>query len=219
MKTLISVLVGLLFSASALAQQKLNMNCMNEELMTVIAAYSKAANQKFVIDPNVRGKVTILLPDLVTIEEAFNHLSTALAINGYAISKQGDTMVIRSARNVQRDLIEVSTNRPTPKPERMYTWIFKPKYLSVDSISRELRMLISKDGELTVNSRTNQLIIADFTSNLNRVIDLLTELDKPVDLSTSKIVEAALKEREKFRHQELMRPSMPPPPVTPPKGE
>lgn len=218
MKALSLILIGLLFSMNSWAQQKMNMNFLNEELTTVISAYSKASNQKFIIDPSVRGKVTILLPDMVTIEEAFNHLSSALAINGYAISKQGDTMVIKSARNIQRDLIEVSSERPSIKPERMYTWIYKAKYLSVETLSRDLRILNSKDGELTPNARTNQLIISDFTSNINRVANLLAELDKPVDAATAKLVESSKREREKERAHEPMPPRMSRP-TTMPKGD
>lgn len=38
------------------------------------------------------------------------------------------------ARNIQRDLVEVSTERPSLKPERMYTWIYSAKNLPADSI-------------------------------------------------------------------------------------
>ena len=209
--TLFFILLISLITQISLAQQKIPMNYVNEELVTVISNYSKASGQKFIIDPSVRGKITILLPEPVSIEEAFNHLSSSLAVNGYAISKQGDTMVIKSARNIQRDLIEVSSERPNITPQRMYTWIYKPKYLSVEKLTRELRTLTSKDGELTPNVQTNQMIICDWVSNINRVADLMIALDKPVDAATEKIVTAAIKEREKnqAKDQHQFRPPTP----------
>jgi general secretion pathway protein D len=189
---------SLFISLAALAQQKIAMSFNNEELTKVIETYSKASGQKFIVDPSVRGKITIILPEPISIEEAFNHLSSALAINGYAISKQLDTMVIKSARNIQRDLIEVSTARPALKPERMYTWIYKAKYLSAEQVSRELRILNSKDGELSPYSKGNQIIISDWVSNINRIADLLNELDKPVDANTTKIVDTYKKEHASF---------------------
>ncbi len=209
MKAMYLMIIGTLISLSSIAQQKMNMNFINDELTNVIAAYSKAANQKFIIDPSVRGKITILLTEMVTTEEAFNHLSSALAVNGYAISKQGDTMVIKSARNIQRDLIEVSTELPSIKPERMYTWIYKGKYLPVESIIRELRIMNSKDGEITSNSRANQLIITDFTANINRVAAILAEIDKPIDAATAKLVETSRREREKEKAQQPTVPHRP----------
>ncbi len=182
-------------------ENRIKMSFNNEDLVKVIETYSKAAGQKFVLDSGVRGKATILLPEAVSTEEAFSQLSSALAINGFAISKQGDTMVVRSARNIQRDLIEVSTERPAIKPERMYTWIYTLKNIPADQVNREVRMLTSKDGELSVNLSTNQLIICDWVSNLNRVADILKEIDKKNDPATAKLVEISKKEREFFRHK------------------
>ncbi|WP_413290936.1 secretin N-terminal domain-containing protein [Bdellovibrio sp. HCB337] len=195
MKLVTALLVFAAVSVAS-AADKMKMNFTNEELTKIIEAYSKASGQKFVVDPGVRGKVTIFLPETVTTEEAFNHLSSALAINGFAISKQGDTMVVKAARNIQRDLIEVSTEKPTVKPERMYTWVYTAKHTSSMVLNTNLRILASKDGEIQAVENTNQLIITDWSSNLNRIAELLKEVDKPVDAATAKIVDATRKERE-----------------------
>ena len=185
----------------AKAQEKINFNFMNEEIINIIQTYSKASKQKFVIDPNVRGKASIILPEPVPFSEAFDHLSSALALNGYSISNQNDTMVISSARNIQRDFIEVSTKRPALKPQRMMTWIYKPKFLSVEKIVRELRIISSRDGEITSNINTNQIIMTDWVTNINRVASILEELDKPIDKSTLTIVENAKAERIKIEKE------------------
>jgi type II secretory pathway component GspD/PulD (secretin) len=168
-------------SISASANDKIKMYFNNEELTQIIEVYSKASGQKFVVDPSVRGKISIFIQEPIAVEEAFSQLSSALAINGFAISKQGDTMIIKSARNIQRDLIEVSSEKPTLKPERMYTWVYKAKFIPVEDINRDLRILPSKDGELSVNTHNNQLIITDWVSNLHRVSDILKELDRPAE--------------------------------------
>ncbi len=188
MKTMVIILTFSLLSFAE-TNSKMKMYFNNEDLIKIIEQYSKASGQKFVIDPGVRGKISIFLQDPVTLDEAFNQMSSALAINGYAISKQGDTMIIKSARNIQRDLIEVSTQRPTLKPERMYSWVYTFKNISAEQVNRDLRILPSKDGEMSVNSATNQVIFTDWSANLNRIGDLLAELDKKVDPEVAKIVE------------------------------
>lgn len=196
-----------LLAVQTFAEPKVNMSFQNEELMKVIEIYSKASGQKFVIDPGVRGKISIMLPGEVSIEEAFNHLSSALAINGYAISKQGDTMVIKMARNIQRDLIEVSTALPKLKPERLYTWIYRAKFIPVESIALELRVLTSKDGEITIHHKTNSLIISDWAANINRVAEILAELDKPVEPSIAKVVESSQKSKSTKQNPSKTDPS------------
>ncbi len=180
----------------AKAEEKIKMYYNNEDLTKIIELYSKASGQKFILDPSVRGKVSIFIPEPVSIDEAFNQLSSALAVNGFGISKQGDTMIVKSARNIQRDLIEVSSAKPSITPERMYIWIYTPQNISAGSITKDLRILTSKDGELSVNENTNQLIICDWVSNIIRISEILKEVDKKVDPSIAKIIENSKKERE-----------------------
>jgi general secretion pathway protein D len=191
---------------------KMKMYFNNEEIIKIIEKYSKASGQKFVVDPGVRGRVSIFNQDEVTVEEAFNQLSSALAINGFAISKQGDTMVVKSGRNIQRDLIEVSTQQPSLKPERMYSWIYTFKYISAESVNRDLRILPSKDGEMNVHPATNQIIFSDWTSNLNRIAEVLKEVDKKPEPEVAKIIEASKREHRPPPMKVLM-------PVPPPKME
>lgn len=194
MKTQIKIiLLATLMPIAAMSADKMKMNFNNEDVTKVIEAYSKAYAQKFVVDAAVRGKVTIFFPEAVEQEEAFNALSSSLAINGYGISKQGDTMVVRSARNIQRDYIETSVNKPSMKPERMYTWIYNVKNIPAASINRDLRVLVSRDGEMSVTASSNQLIITDWTSNLNRIADLFAEVDKKPTAEATKLAESGRK--------------------------
>lgn len=190
-----SALVALLACSGASAAEKIKMNFNNEELTKVLEAYSKGTGQKFVIDPGVRGRISIFNQSPVDSAEAFNQLSLALATNGFAISKQDDIMVVKSARNIQRDLIEVSTQLPAIKPQRMYTWIVTLKNIPVEHLNRDLRILPSKDGEMNVNIGTNQFIITDWVTNLNRIAEIIQTIDQPMDAQTKQRIEAVRKER------------------------
>jgi general secretion pathway protein D len=198
---LLTLILAIFTVSLSQAENKIKMYYKNEDLTKIIEFYSKVSGQKFVVDATVRGKISLYLQEPVSIEEAFNQLSSALALNGYAISKQGDTMVISAARNIQRDLIEVSTERPVLKPQRLYTWIYNVRHLPADRINREFRILPSKEGEMSVSTNTNQLIFTDWVSNINRVAELLKEIDKPLDTETAKLVEAS-KNQSKARNIE-----------------
>ncbi len=197
----LTLILMVLAMGTVQAADKMKMHFNNEDLTKIIELYSKASGQKFVLDPSVRGKVSIYLQEAVTFEEAFNHLSSALALNGFAISKQGDTMIVKSARNIQRDLIEVSSERPSLKPERMFTWIYNVKHLSAGNINRDIRIFPSKDGEMAVNMNTNQIIFTDWVSNLNRIAEIMKEIDKQIGPDTAKLVETSKKEVE-FRKKD-----------------
>ena len=111
--------------------------------------------------------------------EAYNQLSNALALNGVGISTQGDTMVVMQARALQRNYIPTLTEAPPLKPERMTTVIFQLKYLSADDVNKQLRILSSRDGELVPFTPSNQILVSDWSSNMQRIAAILHELDKP----------------------------------------
>lgn len=190
-----ALLFALIFAGTfSKADTLINFNFKGEEIGKIVEAYAKASNQKFVISADLHGAATIMMPDKITLEEAFNQLSSALALQGYAISKQGDTMVVMSARNIQRNLIETSSTVPALKPERMATWVYVPKTPVVE-LFQSLRIFSSKDGEISIYAPKNQMVITDWTSNLHRVNTLFAELDKPLDAATARIVEKAQKEK------------------------
>lgn len=200
MKILSALVLVVSLSAHA-AEEKMKMYFNNEELTKVIEMYSKASGQKFVVDSTVRGKVSMFNQEAVSLTEAFNQLSTALALNGFAISKQDDTMVVRNARSVQRAYITVSSEKPSLQPERMYTWVYTAKNIPVKALAREGRIFTASYGEYTVNEEANQIIITDFTTSLNRVADLLKEMDVKPSTETTKLVAMSKKQMTEFKKE------------------
>lgn len=192
---LFAVLLLTLTSLTTFAEEKIKFNANNEEITTVIKNYSVASGQKFILDATVRGKISIFNQGDITLEDAFNQLSAALATNGFAISKQGDLYVIKSARSTQRDYIDVSSTVPSMNPVRMHTWVVNLKNIAASDVLREVRMLTSSFGEMSTHEKNNQLIITDWTTNLNRIAEILKQIDKPADPAVAKIVATAKKER------------------------
>lgn len=178
-------LLAFSFAASA-AQSQMTFNFRDADIVKVIEDYSKASGQKIILDPQIRGKATIFNAGPISLEEAFNQLSSAMAVNGLAFSKQGDTLVALQARSAQRNLIEVVSELPPLKPEKMVSYMIKLKYISADEVNKQLRILASTNGELVPYTPTNHIIINDWVSNLHRVHALLKELDQPAGNKTPK---------------------------------
>ncbi len=55
---------------------------------------------------------------------------------------------------------------------------------------------ITKDGEMSIYPDRNQIILSDWTSNINRVADILAMMDKPLDPAVAKLADAARKDQD-----------------------
>jgi general secretion pathway protein D len=156
-----------------------NFDFPNADITDLVKVMSELTGKNFIIDPGVRGKISIVAPSKVTVAEAYKAFLSALSINGFAVVPTGKFWKIRSARNAQRDGIETYSGNYYPNSDQMITRIIHLKHINADLVNRELRMLQSKDGEIAPYSPTNSLIISDYGSNIERIMKILSQLDIP----------------------------------------
>jgi general secretion pathway protein D len=152
---------------------------VDANLTDIVKAISELTGKNFIIDQGVRGKITIVAPSKITVAEAYKAFLSALAINGFALVPSGGFMKIRSARNSQRDSIETFSGAYYPNADQMITRIIHLKHISAEQINSQLRILTSKDGELSAYPATNSLIVSDFGSNIDRIMKIISQLDVP----------------------------------------
>lgn len=151
----------------------------NVELTDIIKTISELTGKNFIIDPGVRGKITIIAPSKITVAEAYKAFLSALAINGYTVVPSGSFLKVKNARNAQRDSIETYSGAYYPNDDQMITRIIHLKHISAEIVNRELRILTSKDGEMSIYSPTNSIILSDYGSNIDRVMKIINQLDVP----------------------------------------
>jgi type II secretory pathway component GspD/PulD (secretin) len=204
----IILIYSMFLAITGAAQEKLQFNFPNEEITKIVETYSKATGTKFVVDSTVRGRVTLLNSNPISTDEAYNQLSEALKINGFAIIKKDDYSAIRNARSAQRDGVEISTTLPSLRPEKMATWIVTLKNISADEVrNRFSHMMNSSYGEMHSVPSKNQLILTDFTSSLHRISEMIKEIDQPADPKLAKIIEQnKLTEKKKMEASTKKKP-------------
>jgi general secretion pathway protein D len=187
MRSLIFSIV-MLTATTIFAQEKIRFHFTSEEVSKVLDSYSRASGKKMILDSSIKGKISILNPEPVDLNEAFNQVSQALAMNGYAIINNGETLVVRPVRQVQRSLIEVGSELPSPKPERLFSWVVNLKHIPASVLLKDLRILLSKEGESSVVKDNNQIIFVDWLSNLYRIRELVAQIDIPQNPDIEKIL-------------------------------
>lgn len=151
----------------------------NGDITDVIKTVSELTGKNFIIDPGVRGKITIIAPSKITVAEAYKAFLSALAINGFTVVPSGSFLKVKSARNAQRDSIETYSGAYYPNADQMITRIIHLKHISAEAVNRDLRILTSKDGEMSIYTQTNSLIISDWGANIDRVMRIIAQLDVP----------------------------------------
>lgn len=151
----------------------------NADIADIVKAISELTGRNFILDPGVRGKVTIIAPSKITVAEAYKMFLSSLAIHGYAIVSSDGYYKIRPARAAQRDSIETYSGSYYPSADQMITKIIHLKYISADEVLKQFRNITTKDGDINAYAPTNSIIISDYGSNVDRIVKIINQLDVP----------------------------------------
>ncbi len=149
----------------------------NAEITDVIKAISELTGKNFIVDPSVRGKITVMAPSRITVAEAWKAFLSALAINGFTVVPSGKFLKIISARNATKDSIDIYTGSYTPNTDQIITRIVQLKHISAGEFNKFLGRLTTQMGTIDPYEPTNTLIISDFGSNVERIMKIIGQLD------------------------------------------
>src|SRR3954470_9864034 len=86
-----SVLGALLVfaAASAFAQQRLTLNFVNTEIEAVARAMADFTGRTFLVDPRVKGTISLTIDQPLTPDQAVAALSSALRLQSIAVVRSG----------------------------------------------------------------------------------------------------------------------------------
>jgi general secretion pathway protein D len=152
----------------------------NAELKDIIKAISKLANKNFILDRKIENKkVTIISPQAVTKQEAYNAFLSALYMNDLTIVSMGKFLKIIESKSAIQNNIRVFYGDNVPASEEIITSLYKLNYLNVEEIQRYLNDLIARSGRVSFYPNTNTLVMTDTGLNIRKLISILKQIDVP----------------------------------------
>lgn len=157
------------------------------ELIDMIGTISELTGKNFVYDESVRGKVSIVSPRPVSVDDAYRLFSTVLRVKGYTIVPSGKVNKIISIRNAKEENLPISNGKKLG--EQFVTRLVELKNLDatvvVDTI---LRPLMPKTSHVVAYGPTNTVVFTDSAANIKRLVEIITSLDKSWDSEKTEIV-------------------------------
>jgi general secretion pathway protein D len=149
------------------------------ELPVVIDTISRMTGFNFIYDDRVRGRVTIVSPTQVTVEQAFAVFESVLKVKGFSlVLGPGETYKVIPIRDVKESSIDtIKDNRPSPNRDRFVTRLVPLRFIDAEAITQTIKPLISKDASLVAYEATNTIIVTDSESNIRRLLSILDAID------------------------------------------
>ncbi|CAN7666990.1 type II secretion system secretin GspD [Pseudoduganella sp. LjRoot289] len=156
------------------------LNFVGADIESVIKAVGHYTNITFLIDPRVKGTLTLVSEGPLSKSQAFALLTSALRLQGFSIvSGDGYAKVVPEAEaKLQATPTQIGAG-PVLKGDQIATQVFHLNYESSANLVTVLRPLITPNNTINANPGNNTLVITDYADNLKRLGKLIAALDAP----------------------------------------
>ncbi|MCW8893990.1 MAG: type II secretion system secretin GspD [Deltaproteobacteria bacterium] len=164
-------------------EDRISLDIKDIELTELIKTISELTGKNFLYDDNVKGKVTIITPEVMTLDEIYQLFLTVLNVKGYTLIPSGKMNKIVSVKNASQENLPLRYSGSGIATEQYITRLVRLDYLDVDTVAKSvLAPLMPATGNIIAYPKTNTLILTESAATIERLVKILKQLDLP-DLS------------------------------------
>lgn len=154
------------------------LNLQNASLTDVIDVLARRLKINYILDPRVKGSVTLNTYGEIRAVDVRPLLETILRINGAAMVQVGELYRIVPVGDVARLPLPPQTDiKSFPDDERMLMNLVFLKYVTVGELSKLLQPFLGEGAAVTAYEPANLLIILDNARNMRRTMELIALFD------------------------------------------
>ena len=161
-------------------EQFVSIDFNNVDISLFIKFMSELTGTNFVVDNAVKGKVTIISPARISLDEAYKVFESVLEVNGFTTVKAGEIVKIIPAPEARTKNIQTLLELEKANPEdKVVTQLIPLKYADPEEVKRLFTPLVSKNSIILGYAPANTVIITDMQSNIQRLAKILKQIDQP----------------------------------------
>ena len=166
-----ALLISLCFLAEAMAAERVRINFRDADIRSVIESVAEITGESFVLDPRVKGKVTIIAPEAIDSTLLYQAILSSLQVQGFQAIKDGAVTRIVPFNQ--------SFNFAGGGQNTLVTEILKVRYVQAATLIPVLKPMMSNGARLQAYNQSNYLVVSDIRANVERLKTLLNEMDDP----------------------------------------
>ncbi len=159
--------------------EALTLNFVNAEIEAVARTMATITGRNVVVDPRVKGVMTLTTERAVSPSVAYNQFLATLRLQGFTVVEAAglDKVVPEADAKLQSGAVTVGDASARASGSQIVTQIFRLNYESANNLVAVLRPLISPNNTINVNPGNNSLVITDYADNLRRLGRIIAAMD------------------------------------------
>jgi general secretion pathway protein D len=159
--------------------EPITLNFVNAEIDTVARTLAGLTGRQLVVDPRVKGNITLSTEKPVSPATAWNQFLAALRLQAFSVVEVNGLYKVVPEADAKLQGGPVSVAPAPANTGQIQTQIFRLQHENANNLVAVLRPLISPNNTINVTPGTNALVITDYTDNLQRIGRIIATLDLP----------------------------------------
>ena len=167
----------LLAPAAFAVQNTMTLNFKDTDINAVIGAVAEMTGKNFIVDPRVKGKVTIISSRPMKQDEVYQVFLSVLKVHGFAAIPSKNIIKIVPEVTAKQDDIPTVTAKHPGHGDQVVTRVIEVKNVDAAQLVPILRPLVPQTGHLAAYPPSNVLIISDSADNIERLSAIISRID------------------------------------------
>jgi len=167
---------------AAKSRTPVTLNFVNADIEAVSRAIGAMLDRQVLVDPRVKGNITLYSEQPLTPREAYLNYLAALRGLGFTVVEAGGLLKVVPEADAKLQTGTVSVGAVTNRGDQVMTQIFRLQHENANNLVAVLRPLISPNNTINANPSNNTLVITDYADNLKRLEKIIAAMDTASDV-------------------------------------
>ena len=160
------------------ADDKLTLNFQDADIYALINAVSKITGKNFIVDPRVKGKVTLVSSEELGPEQIYEVFLSVLDVHNIVAVESGGLVKLLPKAVAKTIPTPIKYGKTGVRGDSQITEVYQLKYGSVRDIVPILKPLLPPTSHFAAHGPTNTIILTDTASNIDRILSIVAKLDQ-----------------------------------------
>jgi general secretion pathway protein D len=162
------------------AEGRVTLDFKDVELTDLIQTISELTGENFLYDDTVKGKATIISPESMTLQEAYQLFLTVLNVKGYTVVPSGKVNKIVMLKNAKESNLPTNGASRKEPGEQVVTRVVHLDHVDAAVLAPTVLIpLVPSTANVAAYAPSNSLVITDTAANIDRLVRIIRELDQP----------------------------------------
>lgn len=177
-------------SSSLFAEGSAQINLRDVEIPILIETVSRITGKSFVVDPRVKGRVTVITNSDIDESELYEIFLSILQVHGFsAVPSGGNLIKVVPSNQAKQQPVPVIGEaeeknkklRRERKADELITRVIRVEHVPAAMLVPILRPLVPSTGQLQAYGPSNTILISDRAANIERLVKVIKRMDRADD--------------------------------------